>query len=142
MSTATASPPASLNSESVRRYVTTLFEPNDYVTLRPVEVWVDGKGKQRRVLHEMTISVPSKAIAEILEKWYPAIGEQRGNVFLGVCPRQCRPGEFELAWQIATVRTLWSDVDGCSVADAMQCIEAAGLPHPTGYLTAAMELWI
>jgi hypothetical protein len=52
-------------------------------------------------------------------------------LFFGVCPRAGGKGRFDLAWQIRTVRCLWTDMDYITVADAQERISKAGLPHPS-----------
>ncbi len=53
----------------------------------------------------------------------------RGNIFFGVCPR---PRQWtDQAHHIRTVRVLWADLDGVTVAEALNRIDKAGLPKPS-----------
>ena len=48
-----------------------------------------------------------------------------------MCPRFGGSGKFDLAWQIRTVRTLWTDLDYIAVNDALEKIAKAKLPRPS-----------
>ena len=113
-------------------YLATLFDPTDLVTLRPIEAWTEGHKKKSRVLHKQVETRPQyEWLSGLMAERIRAIAPEHANAFIGVCPRPSGAGTFELAWQIQTVRTLWADVDGCSVSEALQRINAAGLPEPT-----------
>ncbi len=113
-------------------YLQAIYDPNDFVTLRPIETWTENGKKHSRVIYDLSAT---KAVDEWLQVALPPkieeISGQRGNVFIGVCPRQSGEGSFELAWQIAIVRVLWADVDHCTVEEVQQRIEAVSLPEPT-----------
>ena len=57
--------------------------------------------------------------------------ETLANVFFGVCPRSGGDGRFDLAWQIRTVRALWSDIDHVTVEESQARVANAGLPQPS-----------
>jgi hypothetical protein len=118
--------------DPIYTYLTTLFEPSDFVTFRPIETWVEKGKKKSRVLYKQILSIPQHAwLNGIMAARLAAIEAEHGNAFVGVCPRHSGTGSFELAWQIQTVRCLWADVDGCTVEEALERIRAAGLPEPT-----------
>jgi hypothetical protein len=118
--------------QHISDYLGTLFEPSDYVTFRPIETWVEHGKKKSRVLYKDICSIPQHAwLNGIMASRLASLEAEHGNAFVGVCPRQSGAGTFELAWQIPIVRTLWADVDGCSVEEACQRIRNAKLPDPT-----------
>ncbi len=113
-------------------YLATLFDPTDHVTFRPIETWTEGHKKKSRVLYKQVETRPQyEWLSGLMAERIKEIAPEYANAFIGVCPRPSGAGTFELAWQIQTVRTLWADVDGCSVSEALQRINAAGLPEPT-----------
>ena len=132
MSTAEATEIVSVNTDQVSTHLSTLFDPDDYVTFRPTETWTEEGKKKTRVLYKQVLSMPAfAAIDGVFARKCNEIASEHANPFVGVCPRQSGSGSFELAWQIQTVRCLWSDVDGCTVDEALQRISEAGLPEPT-----------
>ena len=56
---------------------------------------------------------------------------ERLNLFFGVCPRLGGKGRFDLAWQIRTVRALWTDIDHITVDEARERVANASLPPPS-----------
>ncbi|MCI0333568.1 MAG: RepB family DNA primase [Planctomycetes bacterium] len=68
---------------------------------------------------------------EVLSHLLKLSAEQRLNLFFGVCPRAGTKGRFDLAWQIRTVRALWTDIDLVSPDEAQLRVAKAGLPHPS-----------
>ncbi|MFN8705097.1 MAG: hypothetical protein ACK50J_00325, partial [Planctomyces sp.] len=132
MSTAEAVEVVGVDDQQVRKYLSTLLDPSDHVTLRPIETWTDGGKKKSRVLFNHILTIPAHAaIGGVLARKATEIASEHANPFVGVCPRQSGAGTFELAWQIQTVRCLWADIDNCTVEDALQRIRDAGLPEPT-----------
>ena len=132
MSTAEVIEIAGVDTDQVSTYLSTLFDPADYVTFRPIETWTEGNKKKSRVLYKKVLSIPANAaIGGMFARQATEIAGEHANPFVGVCPRQSGAGTFELAWQIQTVRCLWADVDGCTVDEALERIRKAGLPEPT-----------
>lgn len=132
MSTSEATEIVSVNTDQVSTYLSTLFDPDDYVTFRPIETWTEEGKKKTRVLYKHVFSMPAyAAIDGVFARKCKEIASEHANPFVGVCPRQSGTGSFELAWQIQTVRCLWADLDGCTVDEALQRIREAGLPEPT-----------
>ena len=62
--------------------------------------------------------------------------QERLNIFFGVCPRAGNKGRFDLAWQIQTVRALWTDIDHITVAEARNRVEKTGLPAPSIFVNS------
>jgi hypothetical protein len=132
--------------EDVKRFFAAVFEARDIVGVRPIETWRDEKtGRQeRRALW--------KAIHYARADWRSTDGQHRdwllrvaernrANLFFMVAPRFGPKSEndkrrWDLSWQIRTVRTLWADVDHCSVDDALKRCEAAGVPRPTATINS------
>jgi hypothetical protein len=111
-----------------------LFEPADLITTRPIETWIEDGIRKSKVLYEAIRHYPAEKWMNDGELWYKAQAycqEHRANQFYGVCPREGGDGQFELAWQIRTVRVLWADLDNCSVEEALRRCKEAGLPRPS-----------
>jgi len=139
-----------MNSENTEHdetmdFLGTLFAPEDIIMYRPIEIWVDPKGKQSAVDYD-GIDYLRGALRGLDGSWRPypelirsKLGNltkraevKRSNCFFGVAPRLGGDGEYELAWQIRKLHCLWSDVD--DVADTTEVelrIEEAGLPAPS-----------
>ncbi|MHB1426215.1 MAG: DNA primase family protein [Gemmataceae bacterium] len=116
------------------RFVGALFDPHDYVLVRPVETWTESDGrKQSHACYPLTRWQPAGLLAQ-KESWrsFQQIAEEnRAKLFFGVCPRGGQDGQFDLSWQIRTVRALWADLDLCTVPEAMERCESAALPRPS-----------
>ncbi len=113
--------------------LTTLFEPNDIVVYRPVESWTEGKRKQSLVDYRNTChrGATPELIALTVQQLVELAETNRTNLFFGVCPRFGANGQFDLAWQIRTVRALWVDIDHCTVDEAWGRVAQAKLPRPS-----------
>ena len=132
-----------LPPEEIRRFFTTLFEPDDIVLIRPTESWSEqssvGKKPTKRsgVVQNMTSHLcvwqhtsSRDGTAALLE----GTAKERANVFFGVCPRwrSSQWGEsWDSAFQIRVVLVLWADIDYCTVEEAIKRCEVAVLPLPT-----------
>lgn len=106
-----------------------LFEPGDYYMFRPIETWIDETGRKRSRVDYKAIRYTSLGIRDDSGRWHAAPDilaavvrlqversqATKANIFFGVCPRFRAGGKFDLAWQIRVVRTLWADVDDCTV---------------------------
>ncbi|MBX3399486.1 MAG: hypothetical protein KF873_12150 [Gemmataceae bacterium] len=115
------------------RFLTALFEPTDRVLIRPIETWTERGGKRSQVGYQQTrhwLADP-EYLAPRLPHLFEEAATQRFNLFFVVCPRFAGGGQFDLAWQIRTVRVLWADLDGVTVEQARQRIVRDGLPEPT-----------
>lgn len=119
--------------DATRQFFEVLFEPTDVVLVRPVEGWAEGGRRRSRVLFAATRYPTAGDLAADFRAW-GRLAElsraERANVYFGVCPRH-GAGHFDLARQVRTVRTLWADLDHCSVEEAARRCESAGLPAPT-----------
>ena len=138
-------PDAAVVKQAVK-FLTTLFVPGDYICIRPIETWTDQNGRKRSHVDYKSIQYILNGSRNGSGDWCPMsadywtakvsrIAERsvklKTNTFYGVCPRFGTDGKFDLAWQIRTVRTLWSDVDDCDPAGALKRCEEAGLPKPS-----------
>ena len=128
------------------RFLTAIFAPGDVIHVRPIETWITAGKKDNRIdydgicYHKMGICrdgawtqyIPS--LESFLAHVIARSETQKTNSFFGVAPRYAR-GEsatYELAWQIRTIRALWSDVDDTpDVATAVAKCEKVGLPPPS-----------
>lgn len=128
--------PVSANEQPAEigaRLFAALFEPGDYILLRPVETWVEDGRKRSRVDFKRQAYCPAKTSG--MERWVQIqldhSEQERTNVFFGVCPRLGTKGRYDLAWQIRTVRALWCDIDHVSVQEAQSRITKSGVPEPS-----------
>lgn len=112
-----------------------LFDPDDIILFRPIESWTDGR-KRSRVDFKNTRynkALPDRFRTTLLMLLRLA-EKTHVNLFFGVCPRfgkECDVGRFDLAWQIRTVRSLWTDIDHVSADEARERIADAELPPPS-----------
>jgi putative DNA primase/helicase len=119
--------------ETAAAFLTALFAESDTVLFRPIETWNEGGKKRSRADYRNTCY--HKAVPNVLKVTVRQLlriaGQERLNIFFGVCPRAGQKGRFDLAWQIRTVRALWTDIDHVTVEDALIRVEKAGLPAPS-----------
>lgn len=127
-------PPAALPSsphEQFARLLSQLFDPDDCILIRPIESWAKAGKKQSRTIWGQTKCRALKAISSVTFDRLERIGERfLANIFFGVCPRFGSDG-YDFAWQIRTVRCLWSDIDDVPPDDAVARCLANGLPKPS-----------
>jgi len=111
-----------------------MFAPGDTISLRFVETWIEttaGKPcKKSQVKMSRWYSIESLCDQDILNDLDDQGDAQRANHFFGVCPRVGQK-LFEQECQIRVVRCLWSDLDSCTVEQALERCRQAGLPLPS-----------
>lgn len=115
------------------RFLSALFAESDIVLFRPIESWVEADKKRSRVDYKHTFyrkAVPALVQVTLLQLLKVA-QQERLNLFFGVCPRIGGKGRFDLAWQIRTVRALWTDIDHITVEQALERVAKADLPPPS-----------
>jgi hypothetical protein len=112
--------------------LTTLFEPDDVILLRPVETWEEGGTKESRTIFRETVYRPADAelLGWALKRLLEVSAREHANLFFGVCPRFGFE-EYDLAWQIRKANSLWADLDHTTVDEALTRIQIAGLPEPS-----------
>ena len=74
--------------------------------------WVEG-GRNAAASIQDTFyrkAVPALVPGHVLQL-HQVASRNGDNLFFGVCPRFGGNGRFDLAWQIRTVRALWTDID-------------------------------
>jgi hypothetical protein len=129
-------PPADAPDPAVEVGVTflrALFDESDTILFRPIESWIEEGRKRSRVDYRNTCyrrastSILQLCVAQLLK----LAETEPVNLFFGVCPRLGDKGRFDLAWQIRTVRALWTDIDHVTVDEARKRISMAGLPAPS-----------
>jgi len=119
--------------ESGAAFLAALFAESDTLLFRPIETWVESGKKRSRVDYRNTCyrkAVPALLKVTLLQLLRIA-NQERLNLFFGVCPRNGNKGRFDLAWQVRTVRCLWTDIDHITVDEAQERITKAGLPPPS-----------
>ena len=114
-----------------------VLAPDDNVLVRPIESYNDGGRKQSRTVFKETRHVK---VADFSAERFTALldvaEQERANLFYGVCPRFGDGGRFDLAWQIRVAHCLWADLDNCSVAEALDRCQEAGLPQPSAVVSS------
>ena len=125
-------------SHSAITLLTTLFDPSDLVLFRPVETWTENGRKRSRVDFGNVCYRPAKLtnLEQTLTRLQVASETERTNLFFGVCPRIGDKGRFDLAWQIRIVRSLWADLDNCSVDQAIERSSSQSIPKPTAIVNS------
>ncbi|HEX3999768.1 MAG TPA: hypothetical protein VHX65_14550 [Pirellulales bacterium] len=121
------------NVEPAARFLSALFDEADTILFRPIETWIEADRKRSRVDYKSTFyrkAVPALVQVTVLQLLRRA-AQERLNLFFGVCPRFGPKGRFDLAWQIRTVRALWTDIDHVTLDEARERIAKAGLPPPS-----------
>lgn len=121
------------NIEIAAQLLTTLFHERDQILFRPIETWSEEGRKHSRVDYRNTCyRVAKPALLKITMLQLLRLADQeRLNLFFGVCPRVGNDGRFDLAWQIRTVRALWTDIDHVTVDQARERIAKSALPEPS-----------
>lgn len=121
------------STEIAGRFLDALFERTDTILFRPIETWQEAGKKRSRVVYKSVLHVLSRpeSVRSAVRSLLRVSDEERANVFLGVCPRVGGGGRFDLAWQIRTVRCLWTDIDHVTVEEAGERIAKSGLPTPS-----------
>lgn len=123
----------SANVETAFRFLTTLFDEQDKVLFRPIESWTEDGRKQNRVDYQGICYRDASEL--LLRTTLPGLlktsAEKRLNLYFGVCPRLGGKGQFDLAWQIRTVRTLWCDIDHATVDEVRARLQESKLPEPS-----------
>jgi P4 family phage/plasmid primase-like protien len=125
-------------------FLQSLFLPGEYALIRPIETWNENGQKKSKVDYKGVQYIlvggrdqagnwrpePQRLVTAI--KRHNERSEQtKANIFFGVCPRFGGSGRYDQAWQIRTVRALWTDVDHCTAEDVVKRRKDAGLPEPS-----------
>lgn len=119
------------NVEVGVRCLGTLFADTDTVLFRPIETWVENGKKRSRVDYRNTFHCNALNVRSALDRLFKLSVENRLNLFFGVCPRFGGGSRFDLAWQVRTVRVLWTDIDHVTVDEANGRISESSLPQPS-----------
>src|SRR2546421_299405 len=92
--------------DDLRRFLGALFEPADCVLVRPIETWTEGGRKRSRVVYkEIRHRRPPDLLhPHLWKKTLRVAADERANLFFGVCPRFKGGEQYDLAWQVRTVR--------------------------------------
>ncbi len=110
-----------------------LFSESDMILIRPIETWIDAGRNRSQVDYRNTcyrVAKPQLLKVTLLQLM-PLAAKERLNLFFGVCPRFGNDGHFDLAWQIRTVRALWTDIDHVTVEEVRQRLAKSSLPQPS-----------
>jgi hypothetical protein len=123
-------------SHDLTSFIGALFTANDKVLIRPIETWTDAKSgkKASRVVYKAIEHIDAGGLATLFTLWQSLLDtahQEHANLYFGVCPRFGGNEQFDLAWQIRTVRALWMDIDDCTVEEALQRCEKIDLSRPS-----------
>src|SRR5690242_20056256 len=75
--------------DTATRFLTALFDECDLILFRPIETWIEAGKKKSRVDYRHTCyrhGVP-RAFQGALRNLMRVAGDERLNLFFGVCPR-------------------------------------------------------
>ena len=116
--------------EQLEEFIGAMFEPSDFVELRPIETWEDDGKKRSRLLFRDRAWIRASALPDHFDRLNGLnVGRERGNIFFGVAPRpRPRTGKKD---DIKVVRCIWVDVDDCSPDEFSTIVSEAGLPKPS-----------
>jgi P4 family phage/plasmid primase-like protien len=117
--------------ETALAFLNALFDPEAWILLRPIETWNEGGRKRSQVDHRNTAYRNLATARSTVQQLLRLSEQERLNLFFGVCPRLGTGGQYDLAWQIRTVRALWTDIDHVTVNEARERISQSGLPQPS-----------
>ena len=119
--------------EACVRFLGAVFAESDTILFRPIETWTEGGRKRSKVDYGNTCYRQAKPVSfqPTLLHLLRLAERERLNLFFGVCPRVGHKGRFDQAWQIRTVRALWTDIDHVSVEESRARVAKAGLPVPS-----------
>jgi putative DNA primase/helicase len=119
--------------EDLVRFIGAIFRRNDHIVIRPIESWVDNGKKQNHILFKKVKHLRASSLADpvIWNMLARIAAADRANIYFGVCPREGPNGQYDLAWQIRSVRALWSDLDSCTVEEALERCHKTYLPLPS-----------
>jgi hypothetical protein len=113
-------------------FLRALFVESDAVLFRPIEAWTENGQKKSRVDYKgIQYTRAGANVGNVIKRHNERSERTKTNIFFGVCPRFGTAGQYDLAWQIRVVRVLWSDVDHCTVNEALDRCKAAGVPKPS-----------
>lgn len=114
-------------------FLRTLSDESDTTLFRPIETWTEAGKKNSRVDNRNTSYCKAEPglLKGTVTRLVTLVAEERLNLFFGVCPRFDGGGRFDLAWQIRTVRSLWSDIDHVTVQEAREQMAKARIPEPS-----------
>ena len=126
------------------QFLQVIFQPGDYILVRPIETWTEDGQKKSKVDYE-SIQYLLVGIKDLAGQWQPyprrlanavkshneRSEKTKCNIFFGVCPRPGTEGKYDQAWQIRVIRVLWTDIDHCTVDEARKRIAKAGMPQPS-----------
>jgi hypothetical protein len=117
----------------LQRFLAAVFDPQDLVLIRPIEVYTEKGRKHSRVIYKHVNHLVAKDVASdgVWTRLLSMAAREKANLFFGVCPRFGGGEKFDLAWQIRVVRTLWADLDNCTPEEALERCQTAGLSRPS-----------
>lgn len=113
------------------RCVKLIFQDSDTVLIRPIESWTDQSGKKKsKVAYKLIRYLKASEINDdFLKLANTDYAKENLNIYFGVCPREGKRHDF--SWQIRKARSLWADVDDCTIDEVLERIKQAGLPEPS-----------
>ena len=108
-----------------------LFGVSVWVSFRLIGIWTEGGRKFSRVNYDQSRCKAVELLDPYRLSMLDHLAERKlENVFFGCAPRFGSKG-FEESWQIRTIPFLWVDIDNCSVEEAKERCQIAGLSAPS-----------
>ncbi|MDX1963860.1 MAG: hypothetical protein SFX18_11945 [Pirellulales bacterium] len=121
------------NIKTCMEFLVALFMKDDLILIRPNETWEEGGKKQSKIdfksVSHCRLDYSNMELCLIM--LFPDTEKKMTNLYFGVCPRYGDKSQYDLAWQIRTVRTLWMDIDHITYGDALKAVNNAKLPPPS-----------
>src|SRR5262245_56550752 len=98
------------------RFLSAAYLSSDPLLIRRIETWTVNGEKQSKVLYRKDRVIEAGRLMKSPSLFLDicrSAAEEKANIFFGVNPRHKGKGagEYNLAWQIRTVRCLWADLD-------------------------------
>jgi putative DNA primase/helicase len=122
---------ATFDIQPARQLFGLIFDPGDWITIRPIESWTTAERRHSRVDYQNVTTLRQKDMWDLLPVLVADASERHSCIFYGVCPRFGGCGSHEEKWAIRTVRTLWCDVDDLRPAGVAERCTSSGVPLPT-----------
>ncbi len=122
--------------QQTRTILELLFGDDDYLTIRPIETWIENGKKKSRPLYKHATGQARSTFSETRFSLLLRLSAaEHAHLFFGVCGRFGSTG-YELSWQIRKVMCLWADIDDCTPEEALRRCSQAGLPRPSAVVSS------
>ncbi len=125
-----AKPNGNTKSTSLRKFLDALFKASDWIELRCIETWEENGKNKQNLKERLWLRKDEFCEKPSLKRLFKLnSGPNPANIFFGVCPRE-EEGRGKTK-DIRIVRSLWADLDHCTLKDAIKRIKDADLSKPS-----------